>query len=149
MVYCRHCGDQIPVDSIFCPSCGQNLLPEPSNSRPEPAPGDTSPPKSRKGADWMTKMKALAGQRYLGIKSNVIRLGQIRHHALGWTVSQVLFVGSAAFRWLGSFGTCLGIDPAYHGSALGLFSVLERYIPRSHRIMALPPLLRGNLQTRR
>ncbi len=143
MVYCRHCGDQIPVDSIFCPSCGQNLLPEPSNSRPEPALGDTSPPKSRKGADWMTKMKALAGQRYLGIKSNVIRLGQIRHHALGWTVSQVLFVGSAAFSLVGFvwnlFGHRSGLSWIGFGIVLGLGALYTKEPPNN----GTPPTFEG------
>lgn len=25
-MYCRSCGENIPVDSIFCPSCGKNLM---------------------------------------------------------------------------------------------------------------------------
>lgn len=25
-MYCRGCGDQIPVDSIFCPGCGRKLV---------------------------------------------------------------------------------------------------------------------------
>lgn len=25
-MFCRNCGDSIPVDSVFCPTCGKNLL---------------------------------------------------------------------------------------------------------------------------
>ncbi len=25
-MFCRSCGEKIPVDSVFCPNCGKNLL---------------------------------------------------------------------------------------------------------------------------
>ena len=25
-MFCRNCGEKIPVDSVFCPTCGKNLL---------------------------------------------------------------------------------------------------------------------------
>ncbi|SMC07386.1 hypothetical protein SAMN00768000_3360 [Sulfobacillus thermosulfidooxidans DSM 9293] len=91
----------------------------------------------------MTKMKALAGQRYLGIKSNVIRLGQIRHHALGWTVSQVLFVGSAAFSLVGFvwnlFGHRSGLSWIGFGIVLGLGALYTKEPPNN----GTPPTFEG------
>ena len=42
-MFCRSCGENIPVDSVFCPNCGKNLLAVESSARrtapqPEPEP---------------------------------------------------------------------------------------------------------------
>lgn len=40
-MFCRGCGESIPVDSVFCPSCGKNLLNVQSpdtNTRPSVTP---------------------------------------------------------------------------------------------------------------
>ncbi len=39
-MFCRNCGEDIPIDSVFCPHCGKNLLeiesPPPGRSRARP-----------------------------------------------------------------------------------------------------------------
>lgn len=37
-MFCRSCGENIPVDSIFCPNCGKNLLEMESASAPPSVP---------------------------------------------------------------------------------------------------------------
>lgn len=39
-MYCRICGSRIPEDSVFCPRCGEKVLPfsAPESPRPEPCP---------------------------------------------------------------------------------------------------------------
>ncbi|MBR0376139.1 MAG: zinc ribbon domain-containing protein, partial [Firmicutes bacterium] len=36
-MFCRHCGSQIPDNTVLCPNCGAPVEPpEPQQSRPEP-----------------------------------------------------------------------------------------------------------------
>ncbi len=37
-MFCRSCGENIPVDSVFCPNCGKNLLEIAHSGPPEPEP---------------------------------------------------------------------------------------------------------------
>ncbi len=143
MVYCRHCGDQIPVDSIFCPSCGQNLLPEQPNTRPEPAPETSPVSESRNGPRWMQKMKMSSTQRYLQMKTSVIRLGHMRPRSLRVTVSQVLLTGSAAFSLVGFiwnlFGHQTGLSWIGFGIVLGLGALYTKEPPNN----GSPPTVQG------
>lgn len=38
MIYCRICGSQIPDDSVFCPKCGEKVLPFAAPEEAEQAP---------------------------------------------------------------------------------------------------------------
>lgn len=37
-MFCRSCGENIPIDSVFCPNCGKNLLEVTERQIPEPEP---------------------------------------------------------------------------------------------------------------
>ncbi|NMP22972.1 zinc-ribbon domain-containing protein [Sulfobacillus harzensis] len=42
-MFCRSCGENIPVDSVFCPNCGKNLLEVAERRVPPEAETETDP----------------------------------------------------------------------------------------------------------
>lgn len=140
-MYCRHCGDQIPVDSMFCPSCGKNLLPDDPAPQAQASPSAaTSSP--RTPAPWMTWWQSVPWRRYRNVLSGVIQLNASRLRA-AWTLSQILFVASAAFSIVGfvlsMFQVVQGLAWLLFGLVLGLSALYTKGPPHHGN----PPSLGG------
>ncbi len=136
MVYCRHCGDQIPVDSVFCPSCGQSLLLDTSSADPvleEAAAIHSTAPKSPGKKNWIERVKTSAVRRYLRSTLSVIRFDGVKRQTARWSISQVLLGGSFAFSLVGFlwslFGHQNGVSWIGFGIVLGLGAVYTKEPP--------------------
>ena len=112
MVYCRHCGDQIPVDSVFCPSCGHNLLLDTASANPSPEgaavvqPAREQSPRGR--TNWTEKLNLSGIRRYIGSIFGIIRFEWLKRRTSRWSVSQVLMGASFAFSLVGFLWSLLG-----------------------------------------
>ena len=143
MVYCRHCGDQIPVDSVFCPSCGKNLLPEDPNPDMM-APVESAEPETPvTRRDWLRGVRNIPWQRYRMAASGVIHLNNIRQVRVTWTVSQVLFTASAAFSVVGFVLSLAGRQQGLSWILFGLVLGLGALYTKDPPTRGTPPTLGG------
>ncbi len=119
MMYCRRCGAEIPVDSVFCPSCGTNLIvgrQSDSGDRPE-----VEKKPRRKGI----KMSATLKMRYQMATRSVTNIGQRVWGRLRLFAPQQVLVGMGfLFGVVGFFWGLLGHQRALDWLLFGLMLVL-------------------------
>lgn len=119
-MFCRRCGADIPVDSVFCPSCGTNLIlnePEPSERVADEEP---SPSRSREvRAPWTARMKT----GYQSAWSGVIQLGQAWSRPLRPRVGMAKILAVAGFLF-GVVGFLVGLTGRTRGLDWLLFGLI-------------------------
>lgn len=133
-MFCRRCGAEIPVDSVFCPSCGTNLIlnePEPADFRTD---DETSPSRSREArprATWMAR----AANRYQSAGSGVMRTGQTWMRSLRPRIGMTKILAAAGVLFgvvgflVGLFGHTRGLDWLLFGLILILAAI---YVALTH-----------------
>jgi uncharacterized membrane protein YvbJ len=143
MVYCRHCGDQIPVDSVFCPSCGKNLLPDEPSMEGESSLAQTAENSSSTHRHRTPKFPVIPWQRYRNAVRGVIHLGARKKVRIPWTVSQILFASSGAFAVVGFFLSLFGLSQGLAWILFGLVLGLGAFYTKGPPTRGTPPTLGG------
>lgn len=128
-MFCRGCGEKIPVDSIFCPSCGKHLVPD-MNAYPQQETDSSVLTAANPKIPLSKRVRDSASPRYQQAQEHVINtsrkaLSRIRRFQLdqllygtGTLFSVVGFIlgvshHGTATTWL-IFGLILIISALYH-----------------------------------
>lgn len=127
-MFCRRCGADIPVDSVFCPSCGTNLIlnePEPSEILADDEPSPSRSREARLRAPWMARV----GNGYQSTRSGVMRIGQAWSRSLKPRLGIAKILALAGFLFgvvgflVGLLGRTRGLDWLLFGLILILAAI--------------------------
>lgn len=127
-MFCRGCGENIPVDSVFCPNCGKNLLEVNRDILPGPEPTPVVPPSSpRRRFHIVRAPSGGAWQRYRQISATLTHEGPGRfmlviRRVSGVPADRILFGAGLVFAAIGFLVGASGLNGL---NWLGLGAVLE------------------------
>ncbi len=143
MVYCRHCGDQIPVDSVFCPSCGKNLLPDEPSLDGESLLSEVADPTPEVTRRKTPRLPTIPWQRYQNAIRGVMHFDAPRISTMPWSVSRILFVFSGAFAVVGFILSLIGLTQGIAWLLFGLVLSLGAFYTKEPPSRGTPPTLGG------
>ncbi len=132
-MFCRRCGADIPVDSVFCPSCGTNLIlndAEPS----EVGARDQAPPSRNRGRSKGAFTAAMQRGYQTGV-AGVTRMGQVWSRPLQQRLglNRVLATGGFLFGLIGFIVGLVGGTRGLDWLLFGLILILAAiYVSLSH-----------------
>ncbi len=123
-MFCRRCGADIPVDSVFCPSCGTNLILNEAEPSEVVSDDETvlSRSQGRSRRAWLDAMR----RGYQAGISGVTRIGQVwsgpRKRQIG--LNRVLAIGGVVFGLIGFMVGLMGHTRGLDWLLFGLILIL-------------------------
>ena len=118
MMFCRRCGAEIPVDSVYCPSCGSKLVPNRTLVEEDSL---TFPQSTRQGVPVGQRIR----ERYQTGIQDVTKLKVYIQQLLKPVLAQHIFVGMGClFGVVGFLWGLLGHQRALDWLLFGLLLVL-------------------------